>query len=62
MDHDLLITFTLLAKLKNFTKTAEQLHVVQSTITSRIKTLENNIGEHLFVRTNKISSSKSMEK
>ncbi len=53
MDYDLLITFILLAKLKNFTKTAEQLHVVQSTITSRIKHLEYNIGEPLFIRTNK---------
>lgn len=53
MDYDLLITFIYLAKLKNFTKTAEQLHVVQSTITSRIKNLEYNIGETLFIRTNK---------
>ncbi len=53
MDYDLLKTFICLAKLKNFTKTAEQLHVVQSTITSRIKNLEYNIGETLFIRTNK---------
>lgn len=53
MDYDLLITFIYLAKLKNFTKTAQQLHVVQSTITSRIKHLEHNIGETLFIRTNK---------
>lgn len=53
MDYELLKTFICLAKLKNFTKTAEQLHVVQSTITSRIKHLEQNIGETLFIRTNK---------
>lgn len=53
MDYELLITFICLAKLKNFTKTAQQLHVVQSTITSRIKHLEYNIGEALFIRTNK---------
>lgn len=53
MDYDLLTTFIYLAKLKNFTKTAEQLHVVQSTITSRIKHLEYSIGETLFIRTNK---------
>lgn len=53
MDYELLITFIYLAKLKNFTKTAEQLHVVQSTITSRIKHLEYYIGEALFIRTNK---------
>lgn len=53
MDNDLLITFIYLARFKNFTKTADQLHVVQSTITSRIKHLESNIGETLFIRTNK---------
>lgn len=53
MDYDLLKTFIYLAKFKNFTKTAEQLHVVQSTITSRIKNLEINIGKPLFIRTNK---------
>lgn len=53
MDYELLRTFICLAKLKNFTKTAEQLHVVQSTITSRIKHLEYNIGKPLFIRTNK---------
>ncbi len=53
MDYDLLITFICLAKLKSFTKAAAQLHVVQSTITSRIKHLEYHIGETLFIRTNK---------
>ncbi|MBE6072496.1 MAG: LysR family transcriptional regulator [Clostridium butyricum] len=53
MDYELLKTFIYLANFKNFTKTAEQLHVVQSTITSRIKHLENNIGKSLFIRTNK---------
>jgi LysR family transcriptional repressor of citA len=53
MDNELLRTFICLAKLRNFTKAAEQLHVVQSTITSRIKHLEHNIGETLFIRTNK---------
>lgn len=53
MDNELLKTFICLAKLKNFTKAAEQLHVVQSTITSRIKHLEHTIGETLFLRTNK---------
>lgn len=53
MDYELLKTFICLATFKNFTKTAEQLHVVQSTITSRIKALEQSIGEPLFIRTNK---------
>ncbi len=54
MDYNLLITFIYLAKFKNFTKTAEQLHIVQSTVTSRIKQLEYNLGESLFMRTNKM--------
>lgn len=53
MDYNLLITFIYLAQFKNFTKTAEQLHIVQSTVTSRIKQLEYNLGESLFIRTNK---------
>lgn len=53
MDYELLKTFICLANFKNFTKTAEQLHVVQSTITSRIKHLEDNVGKSLFIRTNK---------
>lgn len=53
MDYELLKTFICLANFKNFTKTAEQLHVVQSTITSRIKHLEDNVGKPLFIRTNK---------
>ena len=53
MDYELLKTFICLANFKNFTRTAEQLHVVQSTITSRIKHLEDNVGKPLFIRTNK---------
>lgn len=53
MDHELLKTFIALAKYKNFTKTAQQMNVVQSTVTSRLKHLEESLGEALFVRTNK---------
>ena len=53
MDSELLKTFITLAKLKNFTKTAETLHIVQSTVTNRIKNLEEDLGETLFIRTNK---------
>lgn len=53
MDYELLKTFITLAKLKNFTKTADALHIVQSTVTNRIKHIEENIGETLFIRTNK---------
>lgn len=53
MNFDLLKTFIVLAELKNFTKTAEQLNVVQSTVSSRIKELETYLGKSLFVRYNK---------
>ena len=43
MDYELLKTFITLAKLKNFTKTADALHIVQSTVTNRIKHIEENI-------------------
>ena len=50
MDTQNIKTFLLLAKLKNFTKTAEQLFVAQSTVTNRIADLETELGKPLFVR------------
>jgi len=50
MDIEQLKTFISLTKTKNFTRTAEELNVVQSTITTRIKLLEDLIGEKLFIR------------
>ncbi len=50
MDTQTLKTFLLLAKLKNFTKTAEQLFVAQSTVTNRIAELEAELGKSLFNR------------
>lgn len=50
MDTQTLKTFLLLAKLKNFTQTAEQLYVAQSTVTNRIADLEAELGTPLFVR------------
>lgn len=50
MDTQTLKTFLLLAKLKNFTKTAEQLFVAQSTVTNRIADLESELGKNLFIR------------
>lgn len=50
MDTHTLKTFLLLAKLKNFTKTAEQLYIAQSTVTNRIAELEAELGKALFVR------------
>ncbi|MCM1495307.1 MAG: LysR family transcriptional regulator [Bacteroides sp.] len=50
MDTQTLKTFLLLAKLKNFTQTAEQLYVAQSTVTNRIADLEEELGTLLFIR------------
>lgn len=50
MDTQTLKTFLLLAKLKNFTQTAEQLFVAQSTVTNRIAELEAELGKPLFLR------------
>lgn len=50
MDTQTLRTFLLLANLKNFTQTAEQLFVAQSTVTNRIADLESELGKSLFLR------------
>ncbi|RXZ78838.1 LysR family transcriptional regulator [Paenibacillaceae bacterium] len=46
-------TFLSIVKSRNFTKSAELLHVSQSTITSRIVALEEAMGSRLFARNNK---------
>ena len=53
MNIELLKTFLTAAELKNFTKAAQRHHVVQSTVTARIKDLENELGVQLFVRDQK---------
>lgn len=53
MDTTTLRTFIALSQIKNFTKTAEQLFVAQSTVTNRIRDLEAELGVPLFVRTRK---------
>ncbi|WP_126427651.1 LysR family transcriptional regulator [Brevibacillus marinus] len=50
MDFDQLRAFYTVAQTKNFTKAAEMLHLVQSTVTMRIKQLEERIGKPLFER------------
>ena len=50
MDTENLKTFLVLAELKNFTQTADQCFVAQSTVTNRIMDLEKEIGKVLFVR------------
>ncbi|MBB6453135.1 DNA-binding transcriptional LysR family regulator [Salirhabdus euzebyi] len=56
MDTEQLNAFILVAETKNFTKTAEVLHLAQSTVTSRIKTLEDIVGKQLLYRSNKTVS------
>lgn len=53
MEINQLETFLTLAKTKNFTKTAEILHLAQSTVTARIKGLEEELDKPLFNRSNK---------
>ncbi|QDP38935.1 LysR family transcriptional regulator [Radiobacillus deserti] len=50
LDFEQLKTFVSLANNKNFTRTAEEMNVVQSTVTARIKLLEEEVGETLFIR------------
>lgn len=50
MDQEQLETFLTLAETSSFTKTSEILNVVQSTITARIKALENQLNRKLFDR------------
>ncbi|UFJ42973.1 LysR family transcriptional regulator [Brevibacillus humidisoli] len=50
MDFDQLRAFYTVAQTKNFTKAAELLHLVQSTVTMRIKQLEERVGKPLFIR------------
>lgn len=48
MDTNTLRTFIALAQIKNFTKTAQQLFVAQSTVTNRIHDLETELGKELL--------------
>lgn len=53
MDLYHLKTFFILAKIKNFTKTAEHLFVTQSAVSHAIKKLENSIDTRLIARKRK---------
>ncbi len=46
-------TLVTLAQTRNFSTTAKMLNVVQSTVSNRIKELENHHNQTLFKRTNK---------
>lgn len=53
MEIENLKTFLTLSRLKNFTQTADEHFVVQSTVTNRIFELEKELGQKLFVRDKK---------
>lgn len=53
MNSDSLRTFITLAELESYTKTAQKMLVVQSTVTKRIKELETEIGQQLVIRDKK---------
>lgn len=50
VDTDLLRTFLAVARSASFTAAANELHLVQSTVTSRMQTLEHALGTRLFDR------------
>ena len=50
MNTESLLTFITLAKVKNFTSTADALFVSQSTVTKRIAELEKELNTRLFIR------------
>jgi DNA-binding transcriptional LysR family regulator len=51
MDITLARTFLAICDLGNFIKAAEQLYVTQSTVSARVKLLEDLLGQQLFTRT-----------
>src|SRR5699024_9146206 len=53
MDKEQLETFLSLVTYKNFTKSADMLYVAQSTVSDRLRSLEQELGKSLFTRTNK---------
>ncbi len=50
MDIQLARTFLVVAETRNFVRAADQLCVTQSTVSTRIKSLEDQLGRQLFVR------------
>ena len=50
MTHDELDAFLAICRYKNITKSAEQLCITQSALSTRLKQLEDDIGCTLFLR------------
>ena len=53
MDIELLRTFLEVERLRHFRKASEELFVTQAAVSSRIKSLEENLGVSLFIRQNR---------
>lgn len=53
IDLNLYYVFYVVAKNESITKAGNELFISQPAVTSSIKTLENNIGSTLFIRTKK---------
>ena len=54
MDMEHISTFLELEKTRNFSRTAEALNISQTAVSARIKTLEAELGQKLFLRNNKL--------
>ncbi|MET3698448.1 DNA-binding transcriptional LysR family regulator [Bacillus oleivorans] len=54
MEFEQLEAFLAVSQTKNFTKAAELLHIAQSTVTTRIKLLEEKMNKKLFERNNRM--------
>lgn len=50
MDIDLARTFLAVVDARSFVEAAKRLHVTQSTVSMRVKTLEDRLGKALFIR------------
>lgn len=50
MDSETLQTFLKLSEVRNFTKTANEMFIAQSTVTNRIAELEKELNKKLFIR------------
>ncbi len=53
MEYDTYKTFIVLSETLNFSRTAEKLNIVQSTVSNRIQELEKYLGKTLFIRSNR---------
>lgn len=50
MNYSMIDTFLTILKMKNITKASEVLHLSQSTVTQKLKSLEKDLGVTLFIR------------